>query len=156
MLMYLEAVDFDYPDIINDGPPVSTKLVVITATLPEYYIIKEMKEQSLEEKVAMLKDVKVRNIFHNSLDSLMSNRVITCKPVKEIWYVLKTQCQEIMTINKNMRTVLIQEYKHFEVKTNESFTYTYDKFVTLLNNPSLVEKVYEIVDGNHFHPFMYK
>ncbi|KAL8149241.1 hypothetical protein AgCh_006301 [Apium graveolens] len=84
MLMHLEATDPDYLDVINDGPYMPTKLVPATPTVAEHYQLKEKSECTPEEKVAVLKDVKVRNILHNSLDSVMSNRVIAYKTSKEI------------------------------------------------------------------------
>ena len=114
MLMYLEATDPDYLDVINDGPFMPTKRVPATPTIAEHYQLKEKTEWTPEEKVVVLKDAKVRNILHNSLDSVMSNRVIAYKTAKEIWDALETQCQGTMAIKKNRRAVLIQEYEHFE------------------------------------------
>ncbi|KAL8099915.1 hypothetical protein AgCh_032248 [Apium graveolens] len=83
MLMHLEATDPDYLDIINDGPYMPIKLVPATRTVAEHYQLKEKSEWTPEEKV-VLKDAKVRNILHNSLDYVMSNRVIAYKTAKEI------------------------------------------------------------------------
>ena len=72
MMMFLEAADCDYLDRIHDGPYVPTKLVpqVNTdgKTVPEHYVIKDKAEWTAEEKNMVLKDAKVRNILHNSLD----------------------------------------------------------------------------------------
>lgn len=51
-----------------------------------------------------------------------------------------------------MRAVLVQEYEHFEARTDESLTDTNDMFLTLLNNLCLVEKVYVIEDLNTKFP----
>ncbi|KAL8121436.1 hypothetical protein AgCh_018239 [Apium graveolens] len=53
-----------------------------------------------------------------------------------------------MAIKKNRRAVLIQEYEHFEAKPDESLIDIYDRFLTLLNNLSLVGKVYDQDDSN--------
>ncbi|KAL8133942.1 hypothetical protein AgCh_009127 [Apium graveolens] len=132
--------DPDYLDVINDGPFMLKKLVSATPTVAKHYQLKEKTEWTPEEKVVVLKDAKVRNILHNNLDSVMSNRVIAYKTAKEICDALKTQCQGTMTIKKNIRVVLIQEYEHFEAKPDESLTDIYDRFLTLLNNLSLVGK----------------
>ena len=44
--------------------------------------------------------------------------------------------------------MLIQEYEQFEAKTDESLTEVYDRFLTLLNELSLVGKVYDFEDSN--------
>lgn len=49
MLMYLEAVDHDYLDVINYGPHVPTKLVAIKPIVPKHYIIKEENEWTLKK-----------------------------------------------------------------------------------------------------------
>ena len=150
--MFLEATDPDYIDRINDGPHEPRKLVpsavVDGVEIPEHYVAKDKFEWTAEEKADVLKDAKVRNILHNRLDEVLSNRVITCKTAKEIWDALEVQCQGTVAIKKNRRTLLIQEYEQFEAKTDESLTEVYDKFLSLLNELSLVGKVYDFEDSN--------
>lgn len=148
MLMYLEATDPDYLDRINDGPYIPKRLVSQTDTVPEHYVQKTKKEWTPEEKAEVLRDAKVKNILHNSLDAVMSNRVIACRTAKEIWDTLETQCQGTESIKKNRRALLIQEYEHFDAKSDESLTDIYDRFLTLLNNLSLVGKEYDAEDSN--------
>ena len=95
-----------------------------------------------------LKMLRVRNILHNSLDEVLSNRVIACKTAKEIWDTLEVQCHGTPAIKKNRRTLLIQEYEQFEAKADESLTEVYDRFLSLLNELSLVGKVYDNDDSN--------
>ena len=83
-MMYLEACDPYYLDMINDGPYVPNRLVPRTDTVPAHYVPKTKKEWSPEEKAEVLKDVKLKNILHNNLDVVMSNRMIACKTAKEI------------------------------------------------------------------------
>ncbi|KAK1394102.1 hypothetical protein POM88_013158 [Heracleum sosnowskyi] len=78
----------------------------------------------------------------------MSNRVIACKSAKEIWDTLETQCQGSASVKKNRRALLIQEYEQFDAKPDESLTDLYDRFLTLLNSLSLVDKEYETEDSN--------
>ena len=142
MLMYLEASDPDYIDMINDGPYLPRKIVPQTATEPEQFIIKEKSEWSPEDKIEALKDVKVKTILHNILDHVMSNRVIACRTAKEIWDALEIQCQGTKEIKKNRRAILILEYEYFEAKSDESLTDVYDRFLTLLNELDLVGQMY--------------
>ncbi|KAK1364807.1 hypothetical protein POM88_040368 [Heracleum sosnowskyi] len=148
MLMYLEAMDPDYLDRIRDGPYVPTRIVAQTDTVPEHYMVKVKSEWTPEEKVDVLRDAKIKNILHNSLDAVMSNRVIACKSSKEIWDTLETQCQGSASVKKNRRALLIQEYEQFDARPDESLTDMYDRFLTLLNNLSLVGKEYVYEDSN--------
>ena len=83
--MYFEATNPDFIDRITDGPHVPKKLVPREGTIPEHYVGKLKTEITQEEKLEIPKDAKVKNILHNSLDAIMSNRVIACKTSKEIW-----------------------------------------------------------------------
>jgi hypothetical protein len=78
----------------------------------------------------------------------MSNRVIGCKTAKEIWDALETRCQGTPAIKKNRKTILTQEYEHFDSRPNETLTETYDRFCKLINDLSLVDKEYELEESN--------
>ena len=142
MLMYLEASDPNYVDRVNDGPYLPKKIVPQTSTEPEHFVIEKKSEWSPKDKAEVLKDAKVKNILHKSLDNVMSNRVIACKSAKEIWDALEVQCQGTKEIKKNKRAILIQEYEYFEAKSDKSLTDVYDIFLTLLNELDLVGQVY--------------
>ncbi|KAK1357060.1 hypothetical protein POM88_050316 [Heracleum sosnowskyi] len=148
MLMYLEAMDPDYLDMIRDGPYIPTRIIERTETVPKHYVVKAKSEWTPEEKAHVLREAKIKNILHISLDAVMSNRVIACKSAKEIWDTLETQCQGSASVKKNRRALLIQEYEQFDVKPDESLTDLYDRFLTLLNSLSLVDKEYETEDSN--------
>ncbi|KAK1369394.1 hypothetical protein POM88_035486 [Heracleum sosnowskyi] len=148
MLMYLEAMDPDYLDRIRDGPYVPTRIIERTDTVPEHYVVKAKSDWTLEEKAHVLREPKIKNILHNSLDAIMSNRLIACKSAKEIWDTLETQCQGSASVKKNRRALLIQEYEQFDARPDESLTDLYDRFLTLLNDLSLVGKEYETEDSN--------
>ncbi|KAL8088481.1 hypothetical protein AgCh_038306 [Apium graveolens] len=124
------------------------KVVVSIVGEPEKMIDKDRKDYSPEDISSIIKDAKIRYIMHNSLDSVMSNRVIGCKITKELWDPLEVKCQGTTAIKKNRRTVLIQEYEHFDSRDNESLTEIYDRFQKLLNDLFLVNKEYDLEDSN--------
>ncbi|KAL8114466.1 hypothetical protein AgCh_021360 [Apium graveolens] len=133
---------------INEGPHNPTKLSVVVADQPAMTIPKEKGEYTAEDISSIAKDARVRHFLHSAIDNVMSNRVIHCKTAKEIWDALETRCQVTDAIKKNMRTILTQEYVHFDSKADESLTDLYDRFVKLLNNLSLVDKEYDLEDSN--------
>ncbi|KAL8147319.1 hypothetical protein AgCh_004871 [Apium graveolens] len=107
--------------------------------------------QSEVDLLAMEEEVDDPNAVENEeagglweLTCQIITRVIAYKTAIEIWDALETQCQGTTSIKKNIRAVLFQEYEHFEAKTDESLTDIYDRFLTLLNDLSLVEKVYDL------------
>ncbi|XP_074371622.1 uncharacterized protein LOC141712548 [Apium graveolens] len=146
--MFLEATDPEYLDRINEGPHNPTKLSVVVADQPAKTIPKEKSEYTAENISSIVKDAKVMHLQHNAMDNVMSNRVIQCKTANEIWDALEIRCQRTDAIKKNRRTILTQEYEHFDSKSDESLTDLYDRFVKLLNDLSLVDKEYDIEDSN--------
>lgn len=72
------------------------KLWILTQTpnIPEHYVAKDKKEQTFEDKADVLKDAKVRNLLQNSLDNIISNKVIGCEIAKETWGAWKCSVKE--------------------------------------------------------------
>ncbi|KAL8112866.1 hypothetical protein AgCh_020248 [Apium graveolens] len=89
---------------------------------PAKTIPKEKSEYTAEDISSISKDAKVRHLLHSAIDNVMSNRVIHCKTTKEICDALETRCQGTDAIKKNRRTILTQEYEHFDSKSDESLT----------------------------------
>ncbi|KAK1384661.1 hypothetical protein POM88_022396 [Heracleum sosnowskyi] len=148
MTMFLEATDPEYLDRINDGPHMPTKLSPVITGQEQKTVPKEKKDLTPEDISSIAKDAKVRHLLHSALDNVMSNRVIGCKTAKEIWDALEVRCQGTSAIKKNRKTILTQEYEHFDSRSDESLTDTYDRFCKLLNDLSLVDKEYELEESN--------
>ncbi|XP_074342514.1 uncharacterized protein LOC141680097 [Apium graveolens] len=148
MSMCLEAIDPEYLNRIFDGPHRPMKLVVTVVGQEKNIVDKEKKDYFPEDLSSIMKDAKVKHILHSSLDSVISNRVIRCKSAKEIWDTLEVKCQGTTAIKKNKRTILTQDFKHFNSKPDESLTEIYDRFQKLINELSLVDKKYDLEDSN--------
>ena len=148
MTMFLEATDPEYLDRINNGPHKPTKLSTVVAGEEQKLIPKEKKDLTPEDISSIAKDAKVRHLLHSALDNVMSNRVISCKTAKEIWDALEVRCQGTSAIKKNRKTILTQEYEHFDSRSGETLTETYDRFCKLLNDLSLVDKEYDLEESN--------
>ncbi|KAL8148754.1 hypothetical protein AgCh_005933 [Apium graveolens] len=146
--MFLEATDPEYLDRIYNCPHKPIKLYVAVGNEPQKMIPKEKRELTTEDISSLGKDAKVRLLLHIALDNVMSNRVIGCKTAKEIWEALEVRCQGTNAVKKNRKTILTQEYEHFDSKSDESLTDTYDRFTKLLNDLSLVDKEYDLKDSN--------
>ncbi|KAL8131808.1 hypothetical protein AgCh_007650 [Apium graveolens] len=108
-------------DRIYDGPHKPTKLSVAVGNEPQMMIPKEKREFITEDISSLGKDAKD---------------------------ALEVRCQGTNAIKKNRKTILTQEYEHFDSKSDESLTDTYDRFTKLLNDLSLVDKEYDLEDSN--------
>ena len=140
MAMFLEATDPEYLNRIYEGPHMPTKLSVEVVGQLTKSVPKEKSDYTAEDILSIPKDTKVRYLLHSAIDNVMSNWVINCKIAKEIWDALETRCRGTDSIKKNRKTILTQEYEHFDSKPDESLTDLYDRFVKLLNDLSLVDK----------------
>ncbi|KAL8148157.1 hypothetical protein AgCh_005489 [Apium graveolens] len=147
-IIFIDDYRSRYLDRINEGPHKPTKLSLVVADQPSKTVPKEKSEYTAEDISSIANDAKVRHLLHSAIDNVMLNRVINCKTAKEIWDALEIKCQGIDAIKKNMRTILSQEYEHFDSKPDESLTGLYDRFVKLLNDLSLVDKEYDLEDNN--------
>ena len=148
MTMFLEATDPEYLDRIYEGPHKPTRLAIVTAGQQEQLVPKDRKDFTPEDLSSIAKDAKVRHLLHSALDNVMSNKVINCTTAKEIWDALEVRCQGTPAIKKNRRNILTQEYEHFEAKSEETMTETFDRFCKLINDLSLVNKEYDLEDSN--------
>ena len=94
---HLRATDVDYLDTIRDGPFVPTKLIpamtVDDKIVEEHMVDKSKVEWTKEDKENVLKDAKVINILFNSLDSVLTNYVLSYKTAKEVWDRLQVHCE---------------------------------------------------------------
>ena len=79
----------------------------------EHFIEKPKVEYSKDDKENTLKDAKVRNILFNSLDTVLTNYVISCSTSKEMWDKLRVQCDGTKHVKKNLRSLLIQAVRVF-------------------------------------------
>ncbi|KAL8125834.1 hypothetical protein AgCh_013216 [Apium graveolens] len=68
---------------------------------PAMTVPKEKSEYTTKDISSIAKDAKVRHLLHSAIDNVMSNRVINCNTVKEIWDALETRCQGTDAIKKN-------------------------------------------------------
>ena len=152
MMHHLRATYNDYLDRIKDGPFVPSKLVpamnIDGKVVEEHLLEKPKDEWTKEDKENFLKDVKVINILVNSLDSILTNYVLSCETANEVWNRLQVHCEGTKPIKKNMKSLLIQEYEYFEAKSEETLTEIYDRFTKLLNDMAMHDKYYDNEDIN--------
>ncbi|XP_074376717.1 uncharacterized protein LOC141718236 [Apium graveolens] len=142
MAMCFESLHPESLSRIYDGLYRPMKLAIAVISEEEKMVDKP-KDYTAEDLSSIMKDAKVGHILHSSINSVMSNRVIGCETAKEIWDDLEVKCQGNTAIKKNMRTILTQEYEHFESRYNESLIEIYERFQKLLNDLSLVNKEYD-------------
>ena len=114
----------------------------------EHLVEKPKDEWTKEDKENIMKDANVINILFNNLDSVLTNYVLSCETSKAVWNRLQVHCKGTKPIQKNMKSLQIQEYEYFEAKSEETLTETYDRFTKLLNDMTMHDKYYDNEDVN--------
>ncbi|KAL8098247.1 hypothetical protein AgCh_031124 [Apium graveolens] len=127
MVIFLEAMDPEYLDRIYDGPHNPTKLSIVVGNEPHRMIPKEKREFTTEDISSLGEDAKDCKINLGCIGSEMS----------------RNQCHQ-----KEQEDNTHTEYEHFDSKSSESLTNTYDRSTKLLNDLSLVDKEYNPEDSN--------
>ena len=89
MMHHLRATYIYYLDKIKDGSFIPSKLVPamnIDGKFVEEHIAENPKDEwTTDDKENILKDAKVIKILFNSLDSILTNYVLSCETAKEVW-----------------------------------------------------------------------
>ena len=152
MMHHLRATDIDCLDRIKDGPFIPSKLVTainIDGKVVEEHLVEKPKaEWTKKDKDNILKDAKVINILFNSLDSNLTNYVLSCKTAMEVWNRFQVHYEGTKHVKKNMKSLLIQKYEYFETRFGETLTETYDRFTKLLNDMAMHDRYYDNEDVN--------
>ena len=104
MMHHLRATDNDYLDRIKDGPFVPSKLVPsmnVDGKVVEEHLVKNPKDEwTKEDKGNFLKDAKVIYILFNSLDSVLTNYVLSFETANEVWNRLQVHCEGTKPVKK--------------------------------------------------------
>ena len=152
MMHHLRATYIDYLNMIKDGPFVPSKLVpamnIDGKVFEEHLVEKSKDEWTKEDKENILKDAKVINILFNSLDSVLTNYMLSCKTTIEVWNRLQVHYEGTKPMKKNMKYLLIQGYEYIKARSRETLTETYDMFTKLLNDMAMHDKYYDNEDVN--------
>ena len=108
--------------------------------------MKERDFWSDEDKKKVALDSKARSILIIALPDGISHPVINYQTAKEIWDTLVVLFEGTAKVKKNKRSLLIQQYKTFTSKLDESLTETYERFNCLLNDLRLHGTEYDNED----------
>ena len=114
--------------------------------IKEHVAGKQNAKWSKYDKNNILKDAKVQNILFNSHDSVHTNDDLIRKSAKQMRDKLQDHGKGPKPVKKNMRSLLLQEYKYFEAKSWEILTKIYDRFTKLVNDMIMHVIYYENKD----------
>ena len=76
---------------------------------------------------------KAINTLHYALNPTEFNRISKCKTAKEIWDKLKVTHEKTSQVKESKIAFLSNQYEMFKIQANESITFWFDWYTTIVN-----------------------
>ena len=137
MSIFMRAYDYEMWDVVLDGPYVPMKTNAGSEAL-------EPKVRSewtgLEIKKVQV-NYKAINTLHCALNPTEFNRISTCKTGKEIWDKLKVTHERTSQVKESKIALLSNQYEMFKMQANESITFWFDRYTTIVNQLNQLGRV---------------
>ena len=147
MSLFLESIDNNMPDILQDGPYVPTQTVVVEAVVREGLptipatvktIVKDKADWVDEDRRLANLDVKARNFIVQAIPKDLYHSIKMCSTAKKMWETLRIMYEGCSTSMESTITTLTRKYERFFSLRNESLTDTHTRFNALVNDLAAV------------------
>ncbi|KAL6321533.1 hypothetical protein AAG906_021728 [Vitis piasezkii] len=140
MTWFLQSINIDLWDIIEDGPHIPSKLengVMVPKPKHEW--------DELDRKKVQL-NAKVIFILHCVIDRNEFNRIWQCKSAKEIWRLLENTYEGNNQVKESRINILVHDYELFSIKDFESIVEMFSRFIVIVNELEALGKTYTEVE----------
>lgn len=127
MRIYLQSVDYDLWDIVENGPYMPIKIVE-KESMP-----KPRNEWDEHDKRLMSMNAKAINAFYCALDKNEFNRISTCTSAHEIWKMLEVTHEGTNQVKETKINILVHNYELFRMLEGETIVEMYTRFTDITN-----------------------
>nr|XP_043629939.1 uncharacterized protein LOC122601244 [Erigeron canadensis] len=147
MSLFLESIDNNMSDILQDGSYVPTQTLVVEAVVREGQptipatvksIVKDKADWSDEDRRLANLDVKTRNFIVQAVLKDIYHSIKMCSTAKKMWVTLTVMFEGCSTSMESTITTLTRKYVRFFYLRNESLTDTHTRFNALVNDLAAV------------------
>ncbi|XP_057996568.1 uncharacterized protein LOC131175895 [Hevea brasiliensis] len=142
---FLKSEGVDLWDVVENGPFTPTKIV------DGVHVAKHNGEWSEQEKRRLALNDKAIQVLFCALNISEYNKVCMKSTAKEIWDALVITHEGTSQVKENKMDSLIYQYELFKMKTDETISEMYDRFVEIkggikslgktFTNEELVKKI---------------
>jgi hypothetical protein len=128
MKIFIEGIDCDIWDAIENGPFIPTHLV------NNVVVNKPRSLWTKDEKKKVQYNLKAKNIITASLSIDEFYRVSNCTTAKEMWDTLKLTHEGTTEVKRARMNTLTHEYELFRMKSGESIQDMQKRFIHIINH----------------------
>ncbi|KAH9782875.1 hypothetical protein KPL71_009102 [Citrus sinensis] len=137
MRVFLQALDYEIWEIVNDGPFMPTSKSKEGAEIP-----KPSSQWTRLEKKKMSLYSKAMNAFFCALDKKEFHRVSSCENAYEIWKKLKVVDEGTNQAKECKISRFIRQYEMFQMESYECVHDMYTRFTDIVNSLEALRKIF--------------
>jgi gag-polypeptide of LTR copia-type/Zinc knuckle len=137
MQIFLEGIDMEMWEVIEDGPTIPMKKIEDGTMVP-----KTRKEFDANDKKLHQLNKKTMNHLFCALGPNEYNLVSMCKSAKEIWDKLEITFEGTTKVKDSKLRLITLEYELFKANPGEEIKDVSRRFNTIINNLQALGKVY--------------
>ncbi|KAH9657659.1 CCHC-type domain-containing protein [Citrus sinensis] len=137
MRIYLQALDYEIWEIINDGP-----FIPLTKNEVEEDIPKPSRDWNEFEKRKASLNSKAMNALFCALDKKEFHRVSSCESANEIWHKLEVVYEGTNQVKESKISRYTRQYELFQMEQNENVYSMYNRFTDIVNTLGALGKTF--------------
>ncbi|KAH9780838.1 hypothetical protein KPL71_008242 [Citrus sinensis] len=137
MRIYLQALDYEIWEIVNDGP-----FMPLTENEVGEDIPKPSREWNEFEKRKAFLNSKAMNALFCALDKKEFYRVSSCESANEIWHKLEVVYKGTNQVKESKISRYTRQYELFQMEQNENVYSMYTRFTDIVNTLGALGKTF--------------
>ncbi|KAH9750255.1 hypothetical protein KPL71_013814 [Citrus sinensis] len=137
MRIYLQALDYEIWEIVNDGPFMPLTKNEVGEDIP-----KPSRDWNEFEKRKASLNSKAMNALFCALDKKEFHRVSSCESANEIWHKLEVVYEGTNQVKESKISRYTRQYELFQMEQNENVYSMYTRFTDIVNTLGALGKTF--------------
>ncbi|KAH9767789.1 hypothetical protein KPL71_011399 [Citrus sinensis] len=137
MRIYLQALDYEIWEIVNDGPFMPLTKNEVGEDIP-----KSSRDWNEFEKRKASLNSKAMNALFCALDKKEFHRVSSCESANEIWHKLEVVYEGTNQVKESKISRYTRQYELFQMEQNENVYSMYTRFTDIVNTLGALGKTF--------------
>ncbi|KAH9723261.1 Integrase catalytic domain-containing protein [Citrus sinensis] len=137
MRIYLQALDYEIWEIVNDGPFMPLTKNEVGKDIP-----KPSRDWNEFEKRKASLNSKAMNALFCALDKKEFHRVSSCESANEIWHKLEVVYEGTNQVKESKISRYTRQYELFQMEQNENVYSMYTRFTDIVNTLGALGKTF--------------
>ncbi|KAH9648503.1 hypothetical protein KPL70_025607 [Citrus sinensis] len=137
MRIYLQALDYEIWEIVNDGPFMPLTKNEVGEDIP-----KPSRDWNEFEKRKASLNSKAMNVLFCALDKKEFHRLSSCESANEIWHKLEVVYEGTNQVKESKISRYTRQYELFQMEQNENVYSMYARFTDIVNTLGALGKTF--------------